>query len=325
MSHSVTLLPTGHSFVVEANEPIIDAALREGLSLAHGCASGNCGGCKARLVSGQVRRLRSQDYPLGEAEKAAGYILMCVHTPTSDLVLEAQEAASAGDVPLQEIRCTVRKVEPGSDGTMLLHLKTPRSQTLRFLAGQRVRLTTREGLSTELPVASCPCDGRSLLFLLHDRPDDPFLRHMLSPAALSQTLVVSGPQGDFLLDSEPGIALAFVAIGLGAAPIKSMVEHALALDNAPRIDLYRTHSGDARGYLDRLFYSWQDALENFRYTPLPEPTDPAAMAERVAADLSDTGPSDLYLAGPGAAVEVFRARARALGLDPQRTHSEIVE
>lgn len=325
MSHKVTLLPSGHTFVVETDEPIIEAALREGLSLALGCSTGNCGACKARLVRGEVHRLHSQDYAFSAAEKGAGYLLTCVHTAASDLVLEAQEAVSASDIPLQEIRCALRKIESGTEGSLLLHLKTPRSQALRFLAGQRVRLTARDGLSTELPVASCPCDGRSLLFALHERPDDPFLRQILAHAGSSQTLVVTGPRGEFLLGDEPGVPLVFVAFDLGVAPIKSMVEHALALDDAPRIDLYRTRRGDGSGYLDRLFGSWDDALENFRYTPLPEQVSPAAMAERITTQLADTGPEELYLAGPRAAVEAFCARAEALGRDPRRIHSDIVE
>jgi len=325
MSHTVRLVPSGHSFVVEADEPIVEAALREGLSLGYGCAGGNCGACKARLVSGQVRRLRSQDYVFSEADKAAGALLTCVHTAASDLVLEASQALSAMDIPFQEIRCTVRKVEPGADGRLLLHLKAPRSQALRFLAGQRVTLTTRDGLSAELPVASCPCDGRSLLFLLHDRPGDAFIRHVFDQVAPSQPLLVTGPRGDFLLNSEPGVPLLFVAFGLGVAPIKSMLEQALALDEAPRIDLYRTRGGDGRGYLDRLFRSWQDALESFRYTPLPEQTSPVSMAEQVAVQLADEDRPDTYLAGPAAAVEAFSEGLARLGADSARVLSDRVE
>jgi CDP-4-dehydro-6-deoxyglucose reductase len=325
MSHTVRLVPSGHRFVVEADEPIVDAALRAGLDLAHGCAAGNCGGCKARVLSGQVRRVRSQDFAFSETEKAAGFILTCTHTASSDLVLEAQEAASAQDVPRQEIRCTVRKLEADDPGTMLLHLKTPRSQTLRFLAGQRVNLTTREGLSGELPVASCPCDGRSLLFLLHDRPDEPLLERLSGHTGAPQTLTLTGPQGDFLFDSEPSASLLFVALGLGVGPIKSMVEHALALDSAPRIDLYRTRSGSGRSYLDRLFCAWQDTLENFRYTPLPEDTSPAALAQRIASERCAEEPRDLYLAGPKGAIEALCARAEALGLSRGRMRSEIVD
>jgi len=325
LSYNVRLMPSGHSFTVEANEPIIEAALREGLNLGHGCASGNCGGCKARLISGEVRRLRNQDFVFSETDKREGCILMCSNTPASNLVLETQEAVSATDIPYQEIRCTVRRVEHGSEGKMLLHLKTPRTQALRFLAGQRVSLTSRDGLSAVLPIASCPCDGRNLLFLLHDRPSDPFSRHAFEQAAASQALVLKGPQGGFFLSSEPDVPLLFVAFGLGVAPIKSMVEQALALDSAPSIELYRTRGGDGRGYLDRLFRSWKDALENFNYRPLAEQTPSATMAQQIAADLSGTAPRDLYVSGPAAILEEFREHAQSLGIALGQTHSDVVE
>ena len=59
---------------------------------------------------------------------------------SSDLVLEVLEAGAPGDIPEQRIVAKVRSVDVLNDEMMRLHLQTPRSNRLRFLAGQRVTL-----------------------------------------------------------------------------------------------------------------------------------------------------------------------------------------
>src|SRR5574339_247523 len=110
MSAHIQLKPSGREFVVDGNDSLLEAALRAGLSLDYGCSSGTCGRCKARLVSGQVQRVRHSDYALTAAEKAAGVLLLCCHTAASDLVIEAREAHGAADMPLQAVDARVKAV-----------------------------------------------------------------------------------------------------------------------------------------------------------------------------------------------------------------------
>ena len=90
---------------------------------------------------------------------------MCCNTAVGDLVIEAREAHSAADMPLQSIEARVKSVSPIADDIRLLHLQTPRSNRLRFLAGQSVSLDApRRVEGVVYPVASCPCDERNLQF-----------------------------------------------------------------------------------------------------------------------------------------------------------------
>jgi CDP-4-dehydro-6-deoxyglucose reductase len=58
MSAQVTIQPSGHEFFLEGNDTLLEAALRNGVSLNYGCSNGNCGECKARVVSGEVKKVR---------------------------------------------------------------------------------------------------------------------------------------------------------------------------------------------------------------------------------------------------------------------------
>src|SRR5512139_3612962 len=154
MTAHVQVKPSGHEFFVDGNDSLLEAALRSGLSLDYGCSVGSCGKCKARGVSGQVHRTRHSDYAITAAEKSAGVVLMCCNTALTDLVIEAREAHGAADMPLQSLDARVKSVSPLGDDVRLLHLQTPRSNRLRFLAGQSVSLSLAGGTGASLPVAS---------------------------------------------------------------------------------------------------------------------------------------------------------------------------
>ena len=103
MTAHVRIEPSGHEFFVDGGDNLLESALRAGLALDYGCSIGNCGQCKARIVSGQVQKTRHADYALTAAEKSAGVVLMCCNTAVIDLVIEAHEAHGAADMPRQVI------------------------------------------------------------------------------------------------------------------------------------------------------------------------------------------------------------------------------
>ena len=49
------------------------------------------------------------DYVIGDADKIQGYALMCSTSCQSDIVIEADVAMTASDIPVQELRVKVRK------------------------------------------------------------------------------------------------------------------------------------------------------------------------------------------------------------------------
>ncbi|MEK7737646.1 MAG: 2Fe-2S iron-sulfur cluster-binding protein, partial [Pseudomonadota bacterium] len=112
MSAHVSVRPSGREFFVDGHDTLLQAGMRAGLMLNYGCGNGNCGLCKARVVSGEVRQVMHCDYVLSEAEKQQGYTLLCSHTAVSDVVLEALEASGPSDIAEQRIVAKVRSVTP---------------------------------------------------------------------------------------------------------------------------------------------------------------------------------------------------------------------
>jgi ring-1,2-phenylacetyl-CoA epoxidase subunit PaaE len=67
------------------SDPIMDAALHEGMELPYACKGGMCCTCKAKLVEGEVEM--EVHYGLEHDEIAAGFILTCQSHPKTPLVV----------------------------------------------------------------------------------------------------------------------------------------------------------------------------------------------------------------------------------------------
>ena len=93
--HRLTLLPAGGQLPVPAGKSLLHAAIAAGIQLPSSCRNGTCRACLARLVSGDIGYL--VDWPgLLADEKAEGWILPCVASALSDLVIEAPAARQMG-------------------------------------------------------------------------------------------------------------------------------------------------------------------------------------------------------------------------------------
>ena len=78
------------------------------------------------------------------------------------------------------------------------------------------------------------------------RAGDAFAERVFSGLNDADTVRIEGPRGEFVLDEESNRPLIFLACDTGFAPIKSLLEHAMALDAAETLDLYWIASGQER-------------------------------------------------------------------------------
>jgi CDP-4-dehydro-6-deoxyglucose reductase len=327
MSAQVTLRPSGHQFLVEGHDTLLQAGMRAGLKLNYGCGNGSCGMCKVRVTAGQVVRTMHSDYPLSEAEKAQGYVLACAHTAGSgELTLEALEADSPEDIPPQCIVTRVHATRALAPDTMLLHLQTPRTHRLRFLAGQSATL----GLAgagdahATYPIASCPCDDRNLQFFVARDAEDAFAQRLFDGrVGTGDAVTVWGPSGRFVLADGPQ-PLVFAACDTGFAPVRSLIEHALAVDQAPSISLYWLATRPDGHFLANQCQAWSEALDPFEVS-LTTHEDAAAgavqMAAAMRADLFGID-SAFYIAGPAAFVRTLHDELVRRGVPASQLRGE---
>lgn len=294
MSAHVRILPSGHDYFVDGNSSILDAGLQAGLKLDYGCSNGNCGDCKAKLLSGEIRQLGHYDYVLSEKEKQQGIILTCCHTPVTDIVLETDEAAGAGDIEEQQVEMRVKRIERAGTGTIILELRTPRNRRLRFISGQYVKLVY-QGCECSLSIASCPCDESLIQFHIDLATREPGTLELLEKLKSGDKISIRGPYGDFILDFDSPRSLFFAVLDHGFGAIKALVENAMAIDSAEEIHLFWSAHPNGH-YMQNLCRSWEDVIDNFHYHHMEHnsPSQAVEQMEQCLASIKGSEDFDVY-------------------------------
>ena len=62
MSFLINLVNENLQFTCEVGETVLDAALKQGVALSHGCRNGYCSSCKGQIISGEIT------YPDGQPD-----------------------------------------------------------------------------------------------------------------------------------------------------------------------------------------------------------------------------------------------------------------
>ncbi len=310
MAAHIKIQPSNHEFWLEGNDSILEAGVHSGLALNYGCTSGNCGLCKARVISGSIKKTQHHDYVLSEAEKNMGYALMCSCTAVTDVVLEALEATNENDIPTQNIVTKVKNIEQSADRMLIMHVQTPRIQRLRFLAGQSVTLSLNDNLSADFPIASCPCDDRNLIFHIPCDSENPFSQALIDDTKKGDEVELLGPHGHFLFNEASKRPQIYLAYATGFAPIKSLIEHAMALEIPANMDLFWVVDKKAGLYMNNLCRSWDDALENFDYYPVVN----SDAVEQLISQQAKLEKVDVYIAGSEKQIKQASEKLLAAGL-----------
>ncbi|MCW8900107.1 MAG: 2Fe-2S iron-sulfur cluster-binding protein [Gammaproteobacteria bacterium] len=300
MAAQVHIKNTGHEFFVDGSTTILEAGLSTGLAMNYGCSNGNCGKCKAKLISGEIKKTRPHDFVFSESEKLQNYFLCCSNTAITDIEIDAEEAGSEKDIPTQTISAKVKKATRISDDVLILNLKTPRTKRLRFIAGQNVILSRGDLAPLELPIASCPCDDMNIQFHI-PQSDAPFSAYAYEEIKNSDSIHIKGPTGSFILDENSDNAIIFIAFDTGYAPINSLIEHAVTLEHAEFIHLYWVHTGE-KPYMHNQCHAWEDALDNFKYQHVQynDPTDTEQLTDifnSLINEYSDFSDKNIYICG----------------------------
>lgn len=305
MSHQITVQPSGRQFAAESDETILDAALRHGLTMPYGCKDGACGACKGKVLSGNVDHGKAQAYALKEDEKAAGMALFCCAKAESDLTLECRQLASASDIPVKTLPSRIEKLEKLAPDVIEMHLRLPASERLQFLAGQYIDILLKDGKRRSFSLANAPHDDAVLQLHIRYVPGGLFTEQVFSSMKVRDILRFNGPHGSFYLREESTKPMIMLAGGTGFAPLKAIVEHAIAEECTRPIHIYWGAKAKVDLYQNALPEQWAATHPNIRYVPvLSEPGADDAWQGRtglvhqaVMADFPDLSGHQVYACG----------------------------
>jgi CDP-4-dehydro-6-deoxyglucose reductase len=308
MSFTVTVQPSGRSFSVERDEPILYAAIRQGIGLPYGCKDGACGSCKCRLLEGRVIHGVHQAKALSAEEEAAGFTLTCCAAAQTDVVIEARTVPGAGEFPVRKMPVRVMAMARPAPDVAVLTMQLPANDPLRYHAGQYVEFILRDNARRSYSMANAPHTQTDKPFIeLHIRhmPGGKFTDHVFGAMKEKEILRVEGPFGSFFLREDSDKPIVLLASGTGFAPIKAIIEHMEHKGTTRPAVLYWGCRSKADLYLHDWALQAAARLPNLRYVPVlsePKPEDgwsgrTGFVHQAVMADLPDLSGHQVYACG----------------------------
>lgn len=228
-------LPSGKTFTTPAGTTLLDAAAAEGVNLPYSCKTGRCSTCKCKLLSGTSQPLHAET-GLSEEERAAGWILGCVRTPTSDVVLDVEDLEGLQLPSQKTLPCRIETIEKIVDDVVIIKLRLPPTSDFNFLAGQYIDVIGPAGLRRSYSLASTSQGTKNLEIHIRAVQGGAMSRYWFAQAKPNDLLRLHGPLGTFFLRKIAGREIVFLATGTGIAPVKAMLESMAGLpsDQMPR-------------------------------------------------------------------------------------------
>ena len=271
MSFTVTVQPSGRNFQVARDEPILSAAIREGVGLPYGCKDGACGSCKCRLLEGRVIHGVHQSKALSAEEEAAGWILTCQAAPQTDVVLEARTVPGVGEFAVRKMPSRVSSIRKPAPDVAILHLQLPANDRLQYHAGQYVEFILRDGARRSYSMANAPhtqIDTPGIELHLRHLPGGKFTDHVFGSMREKDILRVEGPFGSFFLREDSEKPMILLASGTGFAPIKAIIEHLQFKHSQRHAVLYWGCRSKADLYLHDWALEAAAKMPNLHYIPV---------------------------------------------------------
>ena len=319
----IALHPEGPAFSAGPDESILDAALRQGVSLPYGCRNGACGACRARVLDGRVHfpdeaELRG----LTAREVRAGWTLLCQARASSDVRLAAHADGAGPAVRTLPARVTSRKRL--AHDVMELKLQLPPTERLRYRAGQYVDILLRDGRRRAFSLANCPADDTHLVLHIRHIPGGAFSGQVFADLEERSLLRLQGPLGSFHLRTDSDCPVVFLAGGTGFAPIKAIIENALLTPLRREMYLYWGVRSVQDLYLPDLPRGWARTHPRLHFVPVLSEPDPGwdgrtgFVHEAVLDDFPDLAGHEVYASGPPPMVTAARELFPERGLDLER-------
>jgi len=314
MSFNVNVLPSGRSFSANEGEPMLAAAIRQGIGLPYGCKDGACGSCKCKMLEGQVTHGAHQLKALSAEEEAAGFVLTCCGVAHSDVVLESRQVTDESAFPIRKMPVRVTSLVRASPDVMVVRLQLPASDTMKYHAGQYVEFLLRDGDRRSYSMANAPytqLETPGIELHIRHMPGGKFTDHVFAAMKEKEIQRVEGPYGSFFLREDSAKPIVMVASGTGFAPLKAIIEHMQFKHIVRPAVLY----WGGRRPIDLYMTDWIEArvaeMPNLRYVPVVSDALPedgwrgrtGFVHQAVLEDFADLSGYQVYTCGAPIVVE----------------------
>ena len=221
----------GLAFEAQDGESILDAALRSGISLPYSCRTGRCSTCKCRVASGDTRAMHGE-IGLTPSELADGWVLSCVRTASSDVVLDVEDLGGVQLATPRTQPCRIVSLDRTAPDVLRVVLRLPPTVMLSYESGQYVNVIGPGGTRRSYSIANAPVPDRTIELHVREVAGGEMSAYWFGQSKVNDLLRLHGPLGTFFLRDVAGRDLVFLATGTGIAPVKAILESLAARPDA---------------------------------------------------------------------------------------------
>ncbi|HZQ02242.1 MAG TPA: 2Fe-2S iron-sulfur cluster-binding protein [Reyranella sp.] len=307
MSFKVHIVPARRTIEVPTGSTILSAALDAGIGYPFGCQSGNCGACKSHLLKGEVTMEGYSEFALSDEEKERGLILACRSVPWEECEVAWLEEDDLIVHPRRVLACRVVGLDDATHDIKRVRLSIEAGGPFDFSAGQFASVTFDGCEPRDYSMANVPGDP-VLEFHVRRTQGGAVSAYVADNLRVGDPVRVEGPFGaSYLREAHRGPIIA-VAGGSGMAPLKSIVERAIAKAMPQHIYFYFGVRSERDLYLHDHFKDMADKHPNLHFMPVLSEGDGlerrcGLVHEAVAEDFDEFDGCKAYLAGPPVMVE----------------------
>lgn len=320
------VLANGTYFDSNQDETILNAAMSSDIALEYSCRTGRCSVCKAKVVSGDTK-LVSTETSLTTDDIAAGYILTCCRSATSDLELDIEDLGDLVKYKPKTVPARIDTINPVSHDVVSVVLRTPPTGTLKFRAGQYIDLIGPNGVRRSYSLANAPRKDGKLKLEIRKVEGGQLSRYWFGEAKVNDLLRLEGPLGTFCLRAKPSKNLILLATGTGIAPIKAILEELAASSSGGAIcyeNIYLYWGGRVQADI-----YWLPEFAGLPLTFIPVLSRAAEWSGRtgyvqdaVIADQIELGLSSVYACGSESMIHSARETLVKSGLSSKQFYSD---
>ncbi len=204
-----------------SQDTILSGAQKENITLDHSCKTGRCQSCKAKVIIG-TSIATVDETGLSDEDKAKGFILTCVRTPTSDITLDVEDLSAYSLEQIRTIPSKVDKITSISSNVIELKLRIPPNTSFRYLSGQYINIIKGD-YKRSYSIANSNSNS-NLVFFIKNYGGGKFSSYLFDEAKINDLLRIEGPIGTFFYRNTPKKNIVFLATGTGIAPVKAILE-----------------------------------------------------------------------------------------------------
>jgi len=275
---TITLQTKSGEFNIEGapDEPVLHAGLRAGISLPFECATGTCGTCRARVMTGEVDRGWEDAPGASKLKKEKGDVLMCQAVARGDCLLRIPSETPSLDGPADWPSLCQGRVDFAERLTAdVMHIEIVLPAPITFEAGQFMVVTAPAIIGGRAySMVNYAEKTDRLAFVIKRKPEGAFSDWLFENDATGTELRLFGPLGRAVFRPEEALDLLCIAGGSGIAGLMSILDHAVSVGH------FAEHTG-------RLFFGVRTLEDGFYLSELASLVDKADGALEVTLALSD--------------------------------------